>query len=79
MVELVDHVRLRRADAAREGEELRGADVLAAQGEHVVLVERALELGEVGVRQRLGEIDAAASTPKPGSFSKRIISGIRAR
>ena len=53
---------------AREGEELRGADVLAAQGEHVVLVERALELGEVGVRQGLGEIDAVGLDAEAGEL-----------
>ena len=68
MMELVDDVRLGRADPAREGEELGGADVLAAQGEHVVLVERPLELGEVGVRQRLGEIDAVGLDAEAGEL-----------
>jgi hypothetical protein len=31
MVELVDHVRLRRTDAAGEGEELRRIQILGAQ------------------------------------------------
>ena len=58
MVELVDHVRLGRPEATREGEELRRSQRLRSQGEHVVLVERALELGERGVGQRRGQVDA---------------------
>ena len=36
MVELVDDVRLRRPEAARECGELRGTDVLRTQDQHVV-------------------------------------------
>ena len=67
MVELVDHVRLRRPEAARERDELRGRDVLRAQRQHLVVVERALELGERARRSgpaRRSKPDA--STPKPG-------------
>ncbi len=51
MVELVDHVRLRRPEPARERDELRRRDVLRAQRQHLVVVERAFELPERGVIQ----------------------------
>ena len=57
MMELVDDVRLRRADAPREIDELRGCDVLTAQREHLVRVERMLELIERRVGQRQRQID----------------------
>lgn len=58
MMELVDHVRLRRADAACESHELRRADVLSAKREHVVRVERALQFAEVGIGQRPRQVYA---------------------
>ena len=64
MVELVDHVRLRRSEATRERDELRGGDLLRAQREHLVVVERALELGERAIRQRLRQVDAGRFDPE---------------
>ena len=60
MVELVDHVRLRRPEAPRERDELRRRDVLRAQREHLVLVERALDLGERAVVQVPRDVEAPA-------------------
>jgi hypothetical protein len=79
MVELVDHVRLRRADAPREGEELRRVDLLGAQRQQVVRVERLLERAEVGIDERPGQVDAFGFDAEPGQRTKRITSGTRAR
>ena len=59
-MELVDDVRLRRADAPREGGELRGRNVLGAQGEYLMLVKRALQGGEICIRQWLRKVDAGS-------------------
>jgi hypothetical protein len=58
MVKLVDHVRLRRPQAAREGDELSRREGLRAHAEHLVVVEDALDLAKARVRQRLRQIDA---------------------
>ena len=49
VVEFVDHVRLRWPDAARERGELRRRQGLGAYAEHLMLVEHALELAELGI------------------------------
>lgn len=66
MMKLVDHVRLRRADAAGESQELRRADVLGAQREHLVRIERTLQLAEIGIRQRLRQVDTVGFDAEPG-------------
>ena len=57
VMELVDDVRLRRPDAARKLDELRRRDVLPAQRQHLVRVQRPLEFPEGRVGQRQREID----------------------
>ena len=49
MVKLVDHVRLRRPEAACEGDELSRREGLRAHAEHLVFVEDALDLAEACV------------------------------
>ena len=51
----------RRTEAARERQELRGVMSLRAQGQHLVGVERPLELAELGRPSTAGEVD-------PGGF-----------
>ena len=51
MVELVDHVRLGRAEAAREGEELRRRECLRAHHEHLAVVEGVLDLANSAPRK----------------------------
>ncbi len=64
MVELIDHVRLRRSEATRERDELRGGDLLRAQREHLMVIERALELGERAIRQRQRQVDTGRFDPE---------------
>ena len=64
MMELVDHVRLRRPEAARERDELRGRDVLRAQREHLMVVERALDFGERAVVQVPRDVEARRFDPE---------------
>lgn len=52
MVELVDHVRLGRPEAAGERDELRGGQRLLARDQDLAAEEGLLELGECGVEQR---------------------------
>jgi hypothetical protein len=59
MMELVDHVRLRRAEPFRERDELRRGELLPAQHEHLACVERALELGESVRGERARDVDVA--------------------
>ena len=57
MVELVDHVRLRRPEARRERRELPRRKLLPADAEHLAGVERALDLGERGIGEWLRKVD----------------------
>ena len=57
MVELVDDMRLRRAQALRELQELPGRDALGAQRNHLVGIESPFDLLEHRVGQRPREID----------------------
>ena len=71
MVELVDHVRLRRADAAGEGEELRRVDVLGAQRQQVVRVERlARARAKSASASGSGQVDAFGFDAEPGEGTK---------
>jgi hypothetical protein len=65
MVELVDHVRLGRAEASRECVELRGRQMLAAKHEHLAGEECALYFIECGIAQRCGEIDSTSLEAEP--------------
>jgi hypothetical protein len=56
MVVRVDHVRLRRAPAAGEGDELRGLQGLPRKHHVTTIVKLALYAGEGGVFERLGEV-----------------------
>ena len=58
MMELVDDVRLGRPEAARERQELRRRQRLRAEDEHLRAEERALDVGECRVGQRIREVDA---------------------
>src|SRR6185369_11446453 len=58
VVKLIDHVRLRRPDAAREGDELRRRQRLRTQPDHLTVVEHALDVAEGGIGQRLRQVDA---------------------
>ena len=50
-MELVDHVRLRRAEAPRERDELRRRELLRAQCQHLPGIEGALDFGKFGIGQ----------------------------
>src|SRR5688572_10149460 len=58
MVELVDYVRLGRAEAPRRLEELARGQLLRAKNQRLPGVERVLDLAELRVRQRPGQVDA---------------------
>src|SRR5215472_130808 len=60
MMELVDHVRLGRAEATREGHVSRRREGLATHHEELSAEERLLELREGGVGKRLPKVDACS-------------------
>ena len=59
MVELVDHVRLGRPEAAREFQKLARRQFLSAEHEHLAGEERFLDFTKSAVGEGPGEIDAA--------------------
>ena len=65
-MELVDHVRLGRAEAAREGNVLRRRQRLRAQDQNLRLEERAFQLREFRIGKRAGAIDTARRQPETG-------------
>ena len=69
MVELVDHMRLRRAETGCERRKLARGQILAADRQHLAGVEGLLDLRERGVGQRLRK-STSTSTPKPGESAR---------
>ena len=81
MVELVDHMRLRRAEARAKAANCAGASVLPADRQHLAGVERALDLGERFRRQRARDVgvDLDAETRGEGPRSEHSMCGHRPR
>jgi hypothetical protein len=85
VVEGVDDVRLGRAEAPREGQELTGLEPLALDGQDLPFEERLLDVAESGVGERLRQIDALESDtedigqPALGQHGCFLTSGSRAR
>jgi hypothetical protein len=66
MMELVDHVRLGRAEASRERDELRRQEPLAAKHQHLAREERALDVGKRRVVERLRQVEIARFEAEAG-------------
>ena len=64
VMELVDHVRLGRAEAARERDILCRRQRLVAQHQHLAAEERLLDVGEPCVGKRLRKIDVGSFEPE---------------
>ena len=77
MVELIDHVRLGRAEALRKGVELRRRQALPAEHHHLAGEKRALDFLERGVAQWRRKIDAVNLDAK--SVASAVAAGIRGR
>ena len=66
MMELVDDMRLGRAETPPPRGELRRRQRLRAHDEHLAAKERLLDLGELRIRQRFREIDVERFEPEAG-------------
>jgi hypothetical protein len=70
-MELVDHVRLGRAEASRERDELRRHEALRAEHQHLAAEERFFDRGERRVVERVREVDALRLEAEAGRERSR--------